>query len=177
MKHAHQNQRLSLIRLAPRSGPEAATISRHAAAKGMSIGRYGIHLPISTALVSQQRDRGRRVTHRVLPLAHDVVGSELQDRAALAGHAEPECDDLQNVVRLDREVSEDGMLVNGSRPIVTETVASGKRSRADQLDRRERLAGAVEGFEDRADRLELGRLRENGDRERVLNQRVDECLR
>src|SRR3954463_7996391 len=48
LKHAHQNHRLSFARRAPRSGPEALSTVRHEAASGISIGRYGSHLPTST---------------------------------------------------------------------------------------------------------------------------------
>lgn len=53
------------------------------------------------------------------------------------------------------------------------TQATGEGAGADQLKRRERLAGSVEGLEDRADRFELGRLRKDGDRKGVLDQGLD----
>jgi hypothetical protein len=71
------------------------------------------------------------------------------------------------------EVLENRVLGRGSAPVVVEAEPVGEGAGADQLECRERLSGAVQCFEDRADRLELGGLRQDRDGERVVAERLD----
>ena len=68
------------------------------------------------------------------------------------------------------------MLRLSGAPVVVEAKPTGKRACADQLERRQRLSGPVERLKDRANRLQIGGLRQYGDRERVSNERLDEGL-
>ena len=59
------------------------------------------------------------------------------------------------------------------RPQVVKAEPTGECARADQLERRQRLSGAVERLEDGAHGLQLGGFGQDRDREGVVDERLD----